>query len=127
MSLSLKVFLIGFAILLFFVTTHILKKGRIPEKYSLLWYFISLIILLVGIVPNFLNIISEKIGFQVLSNMVIGIMLALLTFLTMALTIIVSGQKKKSTLLIQELSLLKAEINQMSYGMNDSKKIIRDK
>ena len=49
-------------------------------------------------------------GFQTMSNMVIGIILVLLTFLTMALTIIVSGQKKKTTLLIQEISILKSEI-----------------
>ena len=52
MSQSLTITLIIVSIFLILVTTHFLKKGRIPEKYSLLWYTFSLIILLVGIFPN---------------------------------------------------------------------------
>lgn len=110
MSISLIISLITFSIILFIVTTIILKKGRMPEKYSLLWYFISIVIFLVAVFPNGFNFITKKLGFQTLSNMIIGIILVLLTFLTMALTIIVSGQRKKITLLIQELSILKKEI-----------------
>ena len=111
MPLNLVIALILFSVILFIITTIILKKGRMPEKYSLLWYFISLVIFIVAVFPNFFSILTEKIGFQTISNMIIGIILVLLTFLTMALTIIVSGQKKKITLLIQELSILKREIN----------------
>lgn len=110
MPLNLTVALSSFSIILFIVTTIILKKGRMPEKYSLLWYFISLVIFVVAVFPNTFSFITSKIGFQTMSNMIIGIILVLLTFLTMALTIIVSGQKKKTTLLIQEISILKSEI-----------------
>ena len=109
MPLNLIIALITFSIILFIITTIILKKGRIPEKYSLLWYFISLVIFMVAVFPNAFAYITEKAGFQTMSNMIIGIVLVLLTFLTMALTIIVSGQKKKITLLIQEISILKSE------------------
>ena len=108
MSLELIIRLIVFSLLLFIVTTMILRKGLIPAKYSLLWYFIAFIILLVAIFSNPLEFLANAIGFQTLSNMVIGIILTLLIFLTMSLTIIISTQKKKITLLIQEVSLLKS-------------------
>lgn len=111
MPLNLRICLLVFSLLLFLIITHILKKGRMPEKYSLLWYFISLVILILAVFPSFFTYISSKIGFQVISNLITGIMLALLIFITMSLTIIVSGQKKKATLLIQEISLLKNEEN----------------
>ena len=44
-------------------------------------------------------------------NLVIGIIIGILLFLTMSLTIITSGQRKKITLLIQEVSMLKEKIN----------------
>ena len=110
MPLNLIIALITFSVVLFIITTIILKKGRMPEKYSLLWYFISLVIFMVAVFPNTFAFITETAGFQTMSNMIIGIVLVLLTFLTMALTIIVCGQKKKTTLLIQEISLLKSEI-----------------
>lgn len=110
MSLSLTITLIIVSIFLIILTTHFLKKGRIPEKYSLLWYSFSLIILLVGIFPNLFSFISEKLGFEVMSNLIIGIIIGVLILLTMALTIMIAGQKKKTTLLIQEISLLRREI-----------------
>lgn len=110
MSLNLKVILITYALILIIVTTYILKKGRISEKYSLLWYFISCVILILGIFPQIFSKISNELGFQTMSNCIIAILIALLTFLSIALTVIVSGQKKKTTLLIQEISILKSEI-----------------
>ena len=108
MSLELIIALIIFSLLLFIITTIILKKDLIPAKYSLLWYFIAVVIFLVAILSKPLELFANAIGFQTLSNMIIGIILVLLIFLTMSLTIIVSTQKKKTTLLIQELSLLKS-------------------
>lgn len=111
MSLSLTITLICASMIIILLTTYFLKKGRIPEKYSLLWYCFSLIILLVGIFPNLFGFISEKLGFQVMSNLIIAIIVGLLILLSMALTIMIAGQKKKTTLLLQEVSLLKYEIS----------------
>ena len=110
MSLSLTITLIAVSLFLIILTTHILKKGRIPEKYSLVWYFFALLILLVAVFPNLFGFISTKLGFQAMSNLIIGVLIAILLLLTMALTVMIAGQKKKTTLLIQELSILKQEV-----------------
>ncbi len=110
MSLSLSTTLIIVAILLVLLITYVLKKGRIPEKYSLLWYSFALLIMLVGLFPNLFSFISEKLGFQVMSNLIIGVIVGILLLLTMALTVMIAGQKMKTTLLIQELSILKYEV-----------------
>lgn len=111
MSLNLTISLLIVALFIILLTTYFLQKGRIPEKYSLLWYSFGLIIFFVGIFPDFFGSISEKIGFEVMSNFVIGIITGILILLTMALTIIIAGQKKKTTLLIQEVSILRSEMN----------------
>ena len=111
MALNLRLAVIIFALLLFIITIRILIKGRIPEKYSLIWLGISLIILLVGIVPEFLTSISKIFGFEVMSNMIMGMILFLMVIITMALTVMIAGQKKKTTLLIQEVSILQKELN----------------
>ena len=111
MSIKLKLPLIIFSVVLIYITTNILKKEKIPAKYSLLWYLIALIVLAVSIFPRAIEIVANLIGIQVLSNLVIALFLVLLIFLTLTLTIIVSGQKKKITLLVQELSILRNEFN----------------
>lgn len=113
MSLSLTITLVFVSLFLIILITYFLKKGRIPEKYSLLWYCFSLMILLVGIFPKIFGFISMKLGFQVMSNLVVAIVVGLLLLLTMALTIMIAGQKKKTTLLIQEVSLLRKELEDL--------------
>ncbi|MBQ9024291.1 MAG: DUF2304 domain-containing protein [Bacilli bacterium] len=112
MSKSLIITLVVVSICLIIITSHYLKKDRIPIKYSLLWYLFSLLILVVALFPGLFTIISKTLGFEAMSNMVIGIIIGLLLLLTMALTIMIAGQKKKTILLIQELSLLKSEVKE---------------
>ena len=112
MQITLRLAIIAYSIVLFIIVTHLLKKEKLPEKYSILWYAFSLVILLVGIVPQFLEIISKALKFEVLSNFVIGILITLLTIMCLALSVMIAGQKKKITLLIQELSILKKEFKE---------------
>lgn len=112
MNIVLRISLIIFALVLIYVITKVLKRGRMPIKYSLLWYFSALVILLVAIIPISLEFFSNLLGFETLSNLIIGIFIGLLLFLTMSLTIIISGQNKKITLLIQEISLLKQKVKE---------------
>ncbi len=114
MSKSLIITLVIVSLSLMVLTTYVLKKGRIPEKYSLLWYAFSLIILFVSLFPNLFTFISKKLGFEVMSNFIIAIIIGSLLLLTMALTIMIAGQKKKTTMLIQEISLLKEKIDNES-------------
>lgn len=111
MSLKLRISLFAFSILLAIITTVVLRKGRIPIKYSLLWYFSSLVVFLVAIFPFTIEFVANMLGFTTLSNLITAMIIAILLFLTMSLTIITSGQKKKITLLIQEVSILKEKIN----------------
>ncbi|HIU40556.1 MAG TPA: DUF2304 domain-containing protein [Candidatus Aphodocola excrementigallinarum] len=111
MSLKLRIILLVFSIVLAIITTVVLRKGRIPIKYSLLWYFSALVVFLVAIFPFIIEFIADMLGFTTLSNLIVAMIIVILLFLTMSLTIITSGQKKKITLLIQEVSILKEKIN----------------
>ena len=111
MSINLTFVLLIVSISLILLTTYVLKKGRISEKYSLLWYAFALIILFVAIFPKMFSYIAQKLGFEVMSNFAIAIILGTLILLTMAITIMISGQKKKTTLLIQEISILHERLN----------------
>lgn len=117
MPINLRLFVVAFALILAFITIRVLIKGRIPEKYSLIWLLISLIIFFVGLTPSFITNISKVLGFEVMSNMIIAIILVLMVFITIALTVMIAGQKKKATLLIQEISILQKELNDRTKNM----------
>lgn len=107
MSLKLRIGLLIFSVILAIITTTILRKGRMPIKYSLLWYFSSLIIFILAVFPYILDWVANLFGFMTISNLIIAIIIGILLFITMSLTIITSGQNKKITLLVQEVSILK--------------------
>lgn len=118
METNLRLFLIIFAMFWFILISYFLQKRKLPVKYSLIWYAIIIIMLILGIFPNVLVKISSFCGFQALSSFVVGIILTLLMFITLILTIIVANQRKLITKLIQEVSLEKKEIGKI----NDEKK-----
>lgn len=106
----LRLAVIIFALFLFIMITYILKKGRMPIKYSLVWYFADLVILICAIFPVFMSSMAKFIGFEYLSNMVLCILILILIFISIVLTIIIAGQTTKINLLMQEVSLLKAKV-----------------
>ncbi len=111
MSFSLRLFLIIFSLILAFIIFHLIYKKKIQISFSIFWLFSALLILLVGLFPDFINIFTRIIGFETTSNLVIGIILGILLFNTLLLTIILTEQNRKITLLIQEVSILKYELN----------------
>ena len=111
MDSNLRILLVIFSVFLIIIILNSVSKNKIPIKYSLFWIVAGIIILLVGAVPNFINIFTELIGFQTTSNLVVGIMLGILLCITLLLTIIISEQNKRIKLLIQEVSMIKSETN----------------
>ena len=97
--------LLGVGIFLIVIVTIILKRGRIPMKFALVWYVPSFAIVLLALVPSLFEIIAGILGFQTISNLVAGFLIII------ALTVIVAGQTTKINLLIQEVSMLKKKVN----------------
>lgn len=106
----LRLAVIIFSLLLFIMITYILKKGRIPIKYSLVWYFADFIIFICAVFPNFMSSMAKAIGFEYLSNMVLCMLILILIFISIILTVIIAGQTTKINLLMQEVSILKSKV-----------------
>jgi Uncharacterized conserved protein (DUF2304). len=106
---ELRFVILMVAIVILAIILQLLRRGRIPVKFTLLWLIADGILFLLAIFPFVLNIFTGIIGFQTTSNLVIGIFIVILLLVTIALTVIVAGQATKTQLLIQELSMLKQQ------------------
>lgn len=111
MSKTLIISLIVFSILWLIIILRDVRKGNISIKYSLIWLFMALVLLLVGVFPSFMVFVAGSFGFTTISNLVIGIILSLLMFITLVLTHIVTKQKNQIRVLTQEVALIKEKIN----------------
>ena len=113
MSFNLRLSILIIALILAAVIIRVLHKDMIPVKYSFLWAIGVIVLIILSVWPNILVSLANLIGFQTISNMVTGVLFVILLFITISLTVIVSGQKKKITLLVQEISLLKNRVNDL--------------
>lgn len=109
MNDGLRLAIIVFSLLLFILITYILKKGRMPIKYALVWYFADFVLLFASTFPILMSSWAHLIGFETMASMVLCILIMILIFITIILTIIVAGQTAKINLLIQEISILKSK------------------
>lgn len=101
--------LVGFFLII--MVTAVLKKGKIPMKFALAWYIPAFGIVLLALVPNIFVFIANILGFQTISNLVIGMLFVILFLIIIALTIIIASQTNKINSLIQEVSILNKKVN----------------
>jgi hypothetical protein len=95
-------------IILFF-----LRKKSLSLKYTLLWLFSSLVMLVVCVFPNILNYIAKILGFEVPANALFSLLLAFVIILLLQLTSIVSKQSEKIKILIQTNALLEKRVREL--------------
>ena len=114
MSTQLTVVALIFLLILLFVITMFVKRSKISIKYSLIWYFIIILLILLTLSPSFLGFVTNLLKIQVASNMIFALMLVGLFVISISLTIIVSEQKENIRNLTQEISILKKELKDIN-------------
>ena len=113
MSSSLVGGLLLIGILIAVIVLSVLRKGRMPMKFAIVWLIPAVAIIVLALVPQFFLSIANIFGFKTISNLAVGFFFVLLFFIIMALTIIIAGQTTKINLLIQEMSILKKKVTEM--------------
>ena len=107
MSKALFITVVVFLIAILSIILYLLRRDRISIKYAIFWIFMILIAFIILIIPDLLKIISSTLGFELISNMVLCVFIVLLLLITIALTVMITDQKKKLTNLIQEVGIFK--------------------
>lgn len=111
MTINLILISILFIVFVMFLILYFIRKDKIKVKYSIVWLLLFAFLLVCLIIPGFLEFLTEFLGFQTPSNMIISLLLAVLVVINISLTGIVSSQDKKVRLLVQEVSMMKKKNN----------------
>ena len=121
MSITLKITLVIITIIYMFLILKSIKSKKINVSYSILWIITGIILIISAIIPNMIEWISMKLGFETTSNMLFCITIFIIFYLIFNLTTIISEENKKNTLLIQEISLLKNKVSDLEEELNETK------
>ena len=88
----------------------LISRGRLQLKYSLLWLLLCLVMIVVSIWPAPVYRLSSLLGFITPSNFMIVVGMLLMLAILLSLTVIVSWQSGYIRSLVQEVALLKKNL-----------------
>lgn len=109
MNLSLKIFLFFILLLQFVLIINTIKAKRMSMRYGSFWLFILVLMFVAVLFPGIFTSISSFFGFEATSNMIFLIGFFFLFYIIFVLTMSLSRQQATIKILIQEISLLKAQ------------------
>lgn len=113
MGIALRVsLLVAIAIYLVLIIV-LLRKKSLNLKYSLLWMFMAVVLLLMVAFPKAIDIIAEFIGVASYINAIFMAFIFFILLLVVSLTSIVSKQHREIKTLIQNVALLQKQVDEL--------------
>lgn len=99
-----------FSILFLVVIIELVRKNRLLEKYSLLWIFFGITLLVLSSTPFFIEKIASILDIKYAPSVLFLFGMVWLIIYSLNITVMFSKQSQKITRLNQELALLKEKL-----------------
>lgn len=112
LSTSLRVAILIGIIVYYFILIMLLRQKRLTLKYTLLWLFSGLMMLILSVFPQLLNGITRLLGIQLQSNALFAILFFCTMIILMSLTSIISKQNEAIKQLVQYTALLEKRVRE---------------
>jgi len=109
----LQTFLVLGILLYFFILLFLIKRRTLLLKYTLLWIFSGIIMLIVAVFPKIMISITHFLGVVEVTNGVFALILFFMLIILMSITSIVSNMKEKNKQLIQKCALFEKRIREL--------------
>lgn len=90
---------------------EMVKKKKIKEEYSILWFFMGFIFLIVSIYPNIIDILGNLLGILYAPTLIFLFLFAFILSILIHFSIVLSKLSEKNKTLIQEIGILKHEVS----------------
>lgn len=118
MSIALRILLLAIAMVFLIEVFRLVSDGKLQLKYSLLWMLLSLILIICAIFPGIVSAFSSLLGFQTSSNFVFLVSIVGLLGICLSLTAIVSWQARDIRQLIQRVTLMQEDLDNLMRNNN---------
>jgi hypothetical protein len=104
------------------VVIELIRRGRLKEKYSLLWLFAGAVLLVLSSSRDLLDYLSRAVGIYYPPSLLFLFAFLFLLLITLHFSVVISGLSEKNKQLAQEIALLRQEIQEAI----DRKKVDQD-
>ncbi|HYA87350.1 MAG TPA: DUF2304 domain-containing protein [Nitrospirota bacterium] len=118
----LKILAIAGSGILLFIVIELIRRGRLKERYSLLWLLAGMVLLLLSSSRNALEFVARHLGIFYPPSFLFLIAFLFLLLITLHFSVVISGLSEKSKKLAQELALLREELHSTKGASRDDGK-----
>ena len=94
------------------VVIELIRRGRLKEKYSLLWLFASGVLLVLSMSRGLLEYVAHLLGVYYPPSFLFLLAFLFLLLITLHFSVVVSGLSEKNKQLAQEVALLRQEMQE---------------
>lgn len=119
--INLRITLLLAIVVYFIIILYYLKNRALELKYTLLWIFAGMIMLLITAFPKLALAVTRLFGIESHMNTLYLTCLGFMIMLLMMLTSIVSRQSNKIKTLIQEVAILKKHIKDIEDKLQNER------
>jgi len=98
-----------FSVSFLLVVIEMVRKNKIQERYSLLWIFMSIILIILSSSPFFINTLAKLLDIVNPPSVLFLFGLVYLLIYNLHITAVISKQSERITRLTQELALIKQQ------------------
>lgn len=113
MTINLKIALIIITLIYMVLILRKLRNKKLQLSFSTFWIVSGFLLIIAIIIPNLIEFVTKKLGFEVPANMLFCITIFVAFYLIFNLTVKLSKEAQRNTALIQELSLLKKRVEEL--------------
>ena len=113
LTTSLRIALLLGIVLYFVILFLLLRKKTLSLRYSLLWLFSGVIMLIFTLFPQLLSAITLLLGIEVQSNALFAILFFCVLMILMSVTAIISRQNEYIKRLVQYTGMLEKRISDL--------------
>jgi hypothetical protein len=95
------------------LVVELIRRGRLKEKYSLLWLFAASVLLVFSLSRDLLEYAAQLFGVFYPPSFLFLLAFFFLLLITLHFSVVLSGLSDRNKQLAQELALLRQEIQEM--------------
>ena len=111
-----KILAIAGSATLLSLVLELIRRGRLKERYSLLWLFSGVVLLVLSLSRSLLEYFSRMIGIYYPPSLLFLIAFVFLLLITLHFSAVISGLSEKNKRLTQEIALLRQALEELKQS-----------
>jgi hypothetical protein len=98
---------------LLFLVLELIRRGRLKERYSLLWLFSGVVMLILSLSRELLEYIARQVGIFYPPSLLFLVAFIFLLLITLHFSAVISGISEKNKRLAQDIALLRQTLDEL--------------